>query len=130
MNAEELIQFVDQKMSMRRVYQPLLIRPLVDAGGSATLRQAAVALVSEDEALISEAERTLLRMPIAVLRRPRVLEHDKTTKLIRLAVPPLTLEERARGRMPCDQRLGSYLAARGMSIWDYIAAHVAGNLKQ
>jgi hypothetical protein len=39
MKYEELIDFLEHKMSMSHVYQPLLVRALVDAGGAATLRQ-------------------------------------------------------------------------------------------
>jgi ATP adenylyltransferase len=56
MTFKELIEFIDNKMSMSHVYQPLAIRALVDADGTATLRQIAVALASQDEAVLSEAE--------------------------------------------------------------------------
>lgn len=39
MTLEDLISFIDSKMRMSHVYQPLLIRALVDTGGSATLRR-------------------------------------------------------------------------------------------
>jgi hypothetical protein len=41
MTYEELVDFIENKMSMSHVYQPLLIRALVDAGGAATVRQLA-----------------------------------------------------------------------------------------
>ena len=42
MNSAELQDFVDNRMRMSHVYQPLLIRCLLDAGGQATLRQLAI----------------------------------------------------------------------------------------
>lgn len=39
---EELIDFIEHRMRMSHIYQPLLIRTLVDAGGTATLRQVAM----------------------------------------------------------------------------------------
>lgn len=41
MTFEILIEFLETKMSMSHIYQPLLIKTLVDAGGSATIRQLA-----------------------------------------------------------------------------------------
>jgi hypothetical protein len=41
MKYEELIDFLEHKMSMSHIYQPLLVRALVDAGGAAALRQLA-----------------------------------------------------------------------------------------
>jgi len=39
MNFSELKDFIDTKMKMSHVYQPLLIRLLVESGGQSTLRQ-------------------------------------------------------------------------------------------
>jgi hypothetical protein len=38
MTFEKLIDFLENKMSMSHIYQPLLIKSLVEAGGSATIR--------------------------------------------------------------------------------------------
>ena len=104
---------------MSHVYQPLLIGTLLDAGGTATLRQAAIAFVSQDESVIREAEQTIVRMPVPVLRRHGVIDYDITAQVLKLKLPKLTVQQRAEIRMLCDQRLGEYLAKRGMSIWDY-----------
>jgi diadenosine tetraphosphate (Ap4A) HIT family hydrolase len=119
MTVEQLIQFIERRMSMSHIYQPLLIRTLLDAGGTATLRQTAIAFVAQDESLIIEAEKTIVRMPIPVLQKHGVVDYEQTSRLLKLNVPILGLQERAKLRMLCDQRLGEYLAARGMSIWDY-----------
>ncbi len=37
----DLIDFIENKMSMSHIYQPLLIKTLVDSGGSATIRNLA-----------------------------------------------------------------------------------------
>ena len=49
MTYEQLVDFLSSKMKMSHIYQPLLIRSLVDAGGSATLRQLATFFLSQDE---------------------------------------------------------------------------------
>ena len=49
MTYEELVDFIENKMSMSHVYQPLLIRSLVDAGGAAEVRQLAQVFPSQDE---------------------------------------------------------------------------------
>ena len=53
MTFDELLEFVEHRMTMSHVYQPLLIRTLVDADGSATLRQLALAVLGESEPSIS-----------------------------------------------------------------------------
>jgi ATP adenylyltransferase len=52
MKYEELIDFLEHRMSMSHVYQPVLIRALVDTGGTAgtaTVRQLAQVFLSQDE---------------------------------------------------------------------------------
>ena len=49
MTYEQLVDFLEPKMSMSHVYQPLLIRALVDAGGVATIRQLAHVFLAQDE---------------------------------------------------------------------------------
>ena len=43
MTFKELETFLQKQMRMSHIYQPLLIRSLLDAGGSATVRQLATA---------------------------------------------------------------------------------------
>jgi diadenosine tetraphosphate (Ap4A) HIT family hydrolase len=104
-------------MDMRHVYQPVLIRALVDAGGTATVRQLAQAFLLQDEAELQEYEQTIRRMPLPVLKKRGVVASDGD--LVRLAVPRLKLQDRARVRAACEQRLQEYVAGRGEDIWDY-----------
>ena len=64
--AEEIIEFVRIQMRLSHVYQPLLIRALVRAGGSATLRQLATALLMEDESQLLYYEDRIKKMPLRV----------------------------------------------------------------
>jgi len=113
----ELLDFVRSRMRMSHVYQPLLIRALVEAGGQATLRQLAVAFLVEDESQIRYYEERIKRMPLPVLRRHGVVRRDGT--LVSLDTPSLTYQERAAVEMACEQRLGEYLQRRGMATWDH-----------
>jgi hypothetical protein len=49
MTFEDLIDFLDHRMSMSHIYQPLLIRALADSGGTATIRQLAQSFLLQDE---------------------------------------------------------------------------------
>jgi hypothetical protein len=46
MKFSEILDFLETKMSMSHIYQPLLIKTLVDAGGSVTIRQLSNAFLS------------------------------------------------------------------------------------
>ena len=117
MTFEELLDFVATRMSMSHVYQPLVIKSLVDAGGAATVRQLAVALVSQDEASLIEAEGVLKKMPLRILKTHDVLYRDED--VVRLNVDKLNFVQRTKLREACDRRLHEFLVARGLSVWDY-----------
>jgi ATP adenylyltransferase len=44
----ELRDFIQAGMKMSHIYQPLLIRALMDADGTATMRQLAIAFAAND----------------------------------------------------------------------------------
>jgi ATP adenylyltransferase len=116
---EELLAFIDTKMSMSHVYQPVVIRALVDAGGVATVRQLAQALLLQDEIELRAYEQTARKMPLRVLANHAVLSRDRA--LVTLNVAKLTLQDKARIRAACERRLQEYVAGRGEGTWDYKA---------
>ena len=79
----ELVDFIEHKMRMSHIYQPLLIQSLVESGGQATLRELAVKFLTEEEAEIREMMKTIKKMPVHVLsaknksrKKPIVEEED------------------------------------------------------
>ncbi|MBP1687699.1 MAG: hypothetical protein H6Q33_3842 [Deltaproteobacteria bacterium] len=76
MTYDELIDFLERKMRMSHIYQPLLIRTLVDAGGAATLRQLAHAFVAQDESQLRFYEDRIKRMPVPVLSGHGVVKRE------------------------------------------------------
>lgn len=59
MKHEELVEFITNKMSMQHTYQPLLIKTLVECGGSVTVRQIAQAVLSNDESQLHYYEQRI-----------------------------------------------------------------------
>ena len=119
----ELVDFIEKKMRMSHIYQPLLIQSLVESGGQATLRELAVKFLSEEEAEIQEMMKTIKKMPVHVLsaknksrKKPIVEEKDG---VVRLLAKPADLKERAEILGACAQRLHDYVAKRGEGIWDH-----------
>jgi hypothetical protein len=102
-------------MQMQHVYQPLLIRALIDSGGIATMRQLALELLASDESQILYYEDRVRKMPIPVLKRRGIVEVDGP--LVRLRVEKLTFEEKARLRALCEQKIGDFLESHGLDAW-------------
>ena len=71
MNFASLRDFLLNKMSMSHIYQPVLVRALVDAGGSATVRQLAHEFLRQDESQLIYYERRIRDMPAKVLKKHR-----------------------------------------------------------
>jgi ATP adenylyltransferase len=117
MTYEQLVDFLERKMSMSHVYQPLLVRALVDAGGVATVRQLAQAFLVQDESQLLYYEKRIKQMPLKVLKRHEVITSDG--QLVSLNTKNLTLQQKAHVRMICEQRLQSFVQKRGIGIWDY-----------
>jgi ATP adenylyltransferase len=114
---EELLEFIQEQMRMSHIYQPVLIRSLVDSGGIATVRQLALDMLASDEAQVLYYEDRIKKMPLPVLRRRDVVSSDRDG-VVRLNVEKLTFEQRAQIRAACEEAIGRFLAARGLAVWD------------
>ena len=117
MTLNELTTFLRERMSLSHIYQPLLIRALVEAGGKATLRQLAQVFLSQDESQLQFYERRIKAMPLEVLKRPGVVEREGD--LIALTVPRLKFQQKAEVMLLCETQLQEYVQRRGLAIWDY-----------
>ena len=117
MTFEKLIDFLENKMSMSHIYQPLLVTSLVEAGGSATIRQIAFNFLSQDESQIRYYEKRIKDMPLRVLRKHEIV--DKDGELVTLNVNKLSFEQKAQIKMLCEKKLQEFIVKRGLGIWDY-----------
>ena len=117
MTFEDLRTFLVERMRMSHVYQPLLIRALIESGGQATVRQLAGVLLSQDESQILYYEKRLKEMPVKVLKDHAVIDRDGD--VIRLTTPKLDLKQRAELCRICEEKISEFIEKRGDSIWDY-----------
>jgi ATP adenylyltransferase len=117
MDFEQLKQFISEDMRLSHIYQPLLIRLLIDADGAATVRSLAQSLLLQDESQIRYYEKILKDMPLRVLRKHGVL--NRSGELVNLELPKLTLEEKATIRRLCEEKMQAFIESRGLSIWDH-----------
>jgi len=117
MNFKDLINFIENRMSMSHIYQPLLIKSLIEAGGSATIRQLSHNFLSQDESQLLYYEDRIKQMPLRVLKKHGVI--SKNGDLVSLNTGKISLEQKARVKMLCEEKLQEFVAKRGLSIWDY-----------
>ena len=117
MTFDEIIDFLENRMRMSHIYQPLLIKSLVEAGGSATIRQIAHAFLSQDESQLIYYEKRIKEMPLRVLRNHGIVSNDG--ELVLLNTKKLTFQQKAKIKMICDQKLQEFLVKKGLGAWDY-----------
>ena len=117
MKFTDLIDFIENRMSMSHIYQPLLLKSLADAGGASTIRQLAFQFLAQDESQIAYYEKRIKEMPLKVLRKHGIVSKDND--LVSLNVKKLTFEQKAHIKMLCEQKLQEFVLKRGLGIWDY-----------
>ncbi len=118
MNYEELAEFIDKRMRMAHVYQPVMLMTLLDNDGRATEEEIARVLLSYDLAQIEYYEIITRNMVGRVLRKHGIVKRDQKTKRYDLeGFERLTTHqiEALRGR--CEARLRDFLQARGDAPW-------------
>ena len=117
MTYDELIDFLENRMRMSHIYQPLLIKSLIDSGGAATIRQLAQAFLAQDESQIIFYEKRIKQMPLKVLKNHKVIVQDG--ELVTLNTERLNFQQRLTVKMICEQKMQEFLGKKGLSLWDY-----------
>ena len=117
MTYKEIRDFIENKMRMSHIYQPLLIKTLVESEGISTTRKIALEFLRYDESQIQYYERVVKSMPVKVL-----LNHDVITKeknQVSLNTETLSFSQRQKLISLCDSKLNEFLESRGLKLWDY-----------
>jgi len=116
MNTEELLTFLNTQMRMSHVYQPLLIRCLLDRGGSATIRELAADFALDVAEDLDHYEDRIIDMPVPVLQNHGVVRTEGDQ--VHLNLGPCSPEEAEEIRQLCDANISDFLQRRGVSSWN------------
>src|SRR5215831_1217960 len=73
---EHLRDFIRKRMRMAHIYQPVMIRELLQSGGKASIRNIAAAFLSRDESQLEYYEQITKDMPGKVLGKHGIVERD------------------------------------------------------
>lgn len=120
--ADQLKSYISHTMRMSHVYQPVMLRVLIENGGSASVTDIAKALLSYDQSQVEYYELRAKNMVGRVLAQNNVVEPIKDGRKIigyRLNVESLSDDEQTELKQLCDERLNQYLDKRGGSIWQH-----------
>ena len=116
---------------MSHIYQPVMLRVLLESAGSATERQIAEAISSEDPSQVEYYEKITRDMVGRVLRRHELVERIKKNRTYRLLgfenLKPAEIEELITA---CREKLDEYVERRGSDvIWGKERSYISGTVR-
>jgi ATP adenylyltransferase len=118
MNYDEIKLFLVKKMRMSHIYQPVMIKKLLVKDGQAKDFEIANELLKFDPSQLEYYQSITNNMVGRVLRNHKIVEKDKNN--YRLAgFDSLSLDEIAKLKEICDNKIDSYIKKRGDAIWNH-----------
>ncbi len=133
MKYQELSNFIQKRMRMSHIYQPVMLMTLLRERGQCSERKIAESLLAHDESQLEYYETIVRGMVGRVLRRHEIVERDKKTKTWTLVgYEDLTKEEILDLTTLCRDRLQRFLEQRGETIFEHrkrSKGAVSGTLK-
>lgn len=131
MEFQELLDFIQTRMRMSHIYQPVMIRTLLDHQGEADDEQIAKNLLAHDRSQIEYYQQITRNMVGRVLRGHDVVEKEgKKYRLV--GFEKFSSAQKEALREACDQKLSEYIQNRGNLIWSHrrkSAGYISGTLK-
>ena len=125
-----LRDFITTAMQMSHVYQPVMLRTLIDRGGKASVSEIAQALLLEDRAQLDYYRQITKRMPGAVLRQRGIVDYDGGAYSI-AGFDKMTAAERHELMALCHAKFDEFLEKRA-DPWAHrrkSAGYVSGTLR-
>ena len=116
----EIKDFIQTRMKMQQVYQPLMLSKLLTQNGTATSSEIASAILSKDQSQIDYYRHIVNSMVGRVLR-----SHALVTKIPRQpdyfleGYSELNAEEIQKLIVFCDEKLKVFESERGDSVWEH-----------
>ena len=129
---EHLRDFIRKRMRMSHIYQPVMIKELLQSGGKASIRNIAAAFLSRDESQLEYYEQITKDMPGKVLGKHGIVERNGEE--YRLIIDPSSLSSEERDELVrlCDEAISAYLQKRGTAVYDHRRAalgYLSGSLR-
>lgn len=117
MNYEELMDFVENKMRMTNVYQPVMIEKMLKNGGKASAWSVAKEFLRTDYAQLDYYVHIVNRWPRDTLKKHGVITETgrgDRNRTFMLTVSGLTREQRENLVASCRHRLNKYKMCKGL----------------
>lgn len=131
MRFEELLKFIEHDMRMSHVYQPVMLRLLLDRKGKASVQDVARALLNEDRSQLDYYSEITRNMVGRVLTNRAVVKRERGYYELS-GYDMLTTDQVQELKAICDRKLADYIQRRGEAIWEHrrrSAGYISGTLR-
>jgi ATP adenylyltransferase len=131
MTYEQLVDFVQNRMRMSHVYQPVMLLALLRGGGRRSTADIARSILLHDESQVEYYENVTKNMVGRVLRQHGIVEKAGGGFAL-VDFEDLDTEQIERLTELCESKLDDYKARRGRQIWQHrrlSAGYVSGTLR-
>lgn len=116
MNYTSLKLFLIEKMRMSHIYQPVMIKRLLEGSGVATDEEIALVLVNFDPSQIEYYKKITNEMVGRVLRNHHIVEKSRNSYKLN-DFDLLSQEQKTDLITLCDQKIAQFIKRRGDTIW-------------
>lgn len=116
---EKLINYLQSKMRMAHIYQPVMIRELIKRGGKASVEEISTALLAYDPSQVEYYAIRTKSMVGRVLTQNgvvRPIKDGRSTVGYELTMPVASEPELIK---ICEDKIEQYLERRGQHVWDH-----------
>ncbi|MFC1567825.1 HIT domain-containing protein [Pseudomonadota bacterium] len=126
-----LSEFIQNKMRMSHIYQPVMIKFLLEKRGQASVQDIAKELLSYDESQIEYYQKIVQNMVGKVLLSHEVVSKD--AKLYSLNdFDQLSASEVSELKILCESKLNEFIEHRGQTAWQHrkkSSGYISGTIR-
>ena len=129
---DDLLTFITERMRMSHIYQPVMLKVLLENDGRASRKAIAKAFLSEDQSQIEYYENIVRDMAGRVLSNHGIVESVDGNYRLTDNFIHLNEDQRQILIQECDNKLNAYIEKRGLAPWQHrtkSSGHVPGSLR-
>jgi len=119
MNFVQLKAFLSKKMQMQHIYQPVMIKALLESEGKASVEKISKAFLAKDQSQIDYYKEITKNMPGKVLRNHKIVDYKDG--FFNLNIPKLDSKQKAELISICNEKIKEYESQFGKNIWKHRA---------
>lgn len=128
---EQLLDFIENRMRMSHVYQPVMLKALLESQGSCLTEDIAKAILMLDDSQVEYYEKITNNMVGRVLRNHEIVEKVSNQYSL-IGYEALTEDQAAHLINLCQQKVDEYSSKRGELVWKHrklSSGYISGTIR-